>query len=170
RSFMNDGFQGVKANYDDWVIHLRTLFPEVRLKGTLEYRGADAQSNEMSFALPALWKGLLYDDRSFGRLEALVDGWSYREVERHRESFVRHGVRSRFLGREVTDWAGEVVELAEAGLRRIDDQNNAGEDESVLLVPLRALLERAECPADRLLKQIPDDLPTRADIIALTKL
>jgi len=170
RSFMNDGFQGVKANYDDWVIHLRTLFPEVRLKGTLEYRGADAQSNEMSFALPALWKGLLYDDRSFGRLEALVDGWSYREVERHRESFVRHGVRSRFLGREVTDWAGEVVELAEAGLRRIDDQNDAGEDESVLLVPLRALLERAECPADRLLKQIPDDLPTRADIIALTKL
>ncbi len=170
RSFMHDGFHGVKAIYDDWVIHLRTLFPEVRLKGTLEYRGADAQNHGMSFALPALWKGLLYDEQSFGRLEALVDGWSYREVQQHRESFVRHGVRTRFLGREVADWAGEVVELSEAGLKRIDDKNGSGEDESVLLAPLRALLERAECPADRLLEQVPDDSPTRNDIIALTEL
>ncbi len=170
RSFMNDGFQGVKATYDDWVVHLRTLFPEVRLKGTLEYRGADSQRNEMSFALPALWKGLLYDDRSFGRLEALVDGWSHRDVDRHRESFARHGVRSRFLGREVVDWAGEILELAEAGLGRIGDRNDAGEDESVLLEPLRALLARAKCPADLLLEEIPDDVPARSDIIALTEL
>ncbi len=170
RSFMNDGFQNVKPTYDDWVVHLHTLFPEVRLKSTLEYRGADAQRNEMSFALPALWKGLLYDDRSFSRLEALLDGWSYREVERHRESFARHGVRTRFLGREVADWAGDVVELAEAGLSRIDDRNEAGEDESVLLAPLRALLQEARCPADRLLEEIPDDVPAATDIIALTEL
>ena len=170
RSFMNDGFQGVKANYNDWVIHLSTLFPEVRLKSTLEYRGADAQNKETSFALPALWKGLLYDDQSFSGLEALVDSWSYPEVERHREAFARHGVRTRFLGREVTDWAGEILELAEAGLRRLDDQNDAGQDETVLLEPLRALLERAQCPADLVLKEIPYDAPARADIIAVTKL
>jgi glutamate--cysteine ligase len=170
RSFMNDGFQGVKANYNDWVVHLSTLFPEVRLKSTLEYRGVDAQRKEMSFALPALWKGLLYDDQSFSRLEALVDSWSYREVERHRESLARHGVRTRFLGREVADWAGEILELAEAGLRRIDDRNDAGEDETILLAPLRNLLEHAHCPADLLLEEIPDDLPARSDIIAVSQL
>jgi glutamate--cysteine ligase len=170
RSFMNDGFQGAKASYNDWVIHLSTLFPEVRLKSTLEYRGADAQNKETSFALPALWKGLLYDDQSFSGLEALVDSWSYPEVERHREAFARHGVRTRFLGREVTDWAGEILELAEAGLRRLDDHNDAGQDETVLLEPLRNLLERAQCPADLLLKEIPGDAPARADIIAVTKL
>jgi glutamate--cysteine ligase len=170
RSFMNDGFQGVKTNYNDWVVHLSTLFPEVRLKSTLEYRGVDAQRKEMSFALPALWKGLLYDDQSFSRLEALVDSWSYREVERHRESLARHGVRTRFLGREVADWAGEILEIAETGLKRIDDRNDAGEDETILLAPLRNLLEQAHCPADILLEEISDDLPARADIIAVSQL
>lgn len=170
RSFMIDGFRGVIANYNDWVIHLSTLFPEVRLKTTLEYRGADAQNREMAFALPALWKGLLYDEQSFGGLETLVDSWSYPEVERHREAFARHGVRTRFLGREVSDWAGEILELAEAGLARLDDQNEAGENETVLLQPLRALLEQAKSPADLLLKEISDDVPARADIISLTKM
>lgn len=170
RSFMNDGFQGVMANYNDWAIHLSTLFPEVRLKSTLEYRGADAQNKQMSFALPALWKGLLYDEQSLGGLESLVDSWSYPEVEKHREAFARHGVRTRFLGREVSDWAGEVLELAEAGLTRLNARDHVGHDESVLLQPLRALLERAQCPADVLLDEIPDDLPARADIITLTQL
>jgi gamma-glutamylcysteine synthetase len=74
------------------------------------------------------------------------------------------------LGREVVDWAGEILELAEAGLGRIGDRNDAGEDESVLLEPLRALLARAKCPADLLFEEIPDDVPARSDIIALTEL
>jgi glutamate--cysteine ligase len=162
---MEDGFQGIKANYADWVDHLSTIFPEVRLKNTLEYRGADVQRPEMSFALPALWKGLLYDDDSFRSLEGLVDSWSFPEVERQRDALARHGVRTKFMNREAVDWAGEVLQLAEAGLRRIGDQNEAGEDESVLLRPLRALLEASRCPADVLLERVGDDFPSRDAVI-----
>ena len=44
RSFMDDGFEGVRANYGDWVEHLSTLFPEVRLKSThrVPWRGRAA--------------------------------------------------------------------------------------------------------------------------------
>jgi glutamate--cysteine ligase len=38
RSFMADGFQGERATLADWKLHLNTLFPEVRLKNTLELR------------------------------------------------------------------------------------------------------------------------------------
>jgi len=169
-SFMEEGFQGIKANYADWVDHLSTLFPEVRLKNTLEYRGADVQRPEMSFALPALWKGLLYDDDSFRALEGLVDGWSFPEVERQRDAIARHGVRTKFMGRAAVDWAGEVLEFAEAGLRRIGDRNDAGEDETVLLRPLRALLEAACCPADVLLAQVDDDFPSRDAVIRVAGL
>jgi len=165
RDFMKDGHQGIEATYGDWVTHLSTLFPEVRLKTTLEYRGADAQSREATFALPALWKGLLYDAESFRRLEALVDPWPLVDVERGRESLSRHGVRARFLGRDATDVAGEILELAEAGLRRLKSVNERGEDETILLAPLRALLEKSRCPADVLLERVPEETPTREAVI-----
>jgi glutamate--cysteine ligase len=170
RAFMEEGFRGVKANYGDWVDHLSTLFPEVRLKSTLEYRGADVQRPEMLFALPALWKGLLYDEASFGALEGLLDSWSFSEVERQRDGLARHGLHTKFMNRDAADWAGDLLELAEAGLQRIGDRNEAGEDESVLLDPLRALLERGRCPADVLLAEVPADLPSRLDVIRVAGL
>ncbi len=165
RSFLESGFQGVTPVYEDWVVHLRTLFPEVRLKGTLEYRGADGQRPEMLFALPALWKGLLYDDESLRGLERLVDSWSFEEVQRQRDALARHGVHTRFMNRDAVDLAGELLELAEDGLRRIGETNAAGEDETSLLRPLRALLESARCPADVLLKEVPDEVPSPTSVI-----
>ena len=170
RSFMDEGFEGIRANYEDWVVHLSTLFPEVRLKNTLECRGADVQRPDMLFALPALWKGLLYDDDSFRGLESLVDRWSFPEVQRQRDALARHGVRTKFMNREAIDWAGEVLELAEAGLRRIGDLNEAGEDETVLLRPLRAFLEASQCPADALLEQVDADRPSRDAVIGVAGL
>lgn len=170
RAFMDQGFEGVRANYSDWVAHLSTLFPEVRLKSTLEYRGADVQRPEMLFALPALWKGLLYDDDSFRALEGLVDSWTYPEVQRQRDGLARRGVQTKFMNREAVDWAGDIVELAEAGLRRIGDCNELGEDETVLLEPLRALLERGRCPADSLLSEVSADVPTRDAVIRVASI
>lgn len=165
RAFMSEGFAGLQATYGDWVTHLRTLFPEVRLKNTLECRGADVQRPDMLFALPALWKGLLYDDASLRALEAMTDHWSYPEVERQRDSLARKGVQTRFMNRDAVDWAGEMLELAEAGLRRLGDANHEGDDEAVLLRPLRALLERGRCPADVLLQEVDSDAPTRDAVI-----
>lgn len=170
RKFMQEGFRGLRASYGDWVAHLSTLFPEMRLKNTLECRGADVQRPEMLFALPALWKGLLYDEASFRALEGLVDSWSFPEVQRQREALARHAVRTKFMSRDAIDWAGEVLELAEAGLRRIGDRNERGEDETVLLEPLRRLLEASSCPADALLEQLGDELPSREAVIRTASL
>ena len=60
--------------------------------------------------------------------------------------------------------------LAEAGLQRIADRNADGEDESVLLRPLRALLERGRCPADVLLAEVPDERPSRDAVIRVAAL
>jgi glutamate--cysteine ligase len=165
RSFMQEGFEGLRASYSDWIAHLSTLFPEMRLKNTLECRGADVQRPELLFALPALWKGLLYDEASFSALEGLVDSWSFPEVQRQREALARHAVRTKFMNRDAIDWAGEVLELAEAGLRRIGDRDKQGRDETVLLEPLRRLLEKSSCPADVLLQQLSDEVPSREAVI-----
>ena len=67
RSFLKSGYEGHVATMEDWKTHLNTLFPEVRLKKTIEVRGADVQSTDLACALPALWTGIFYDDRALAR-------------------------------------------------------------------------------------------------------
>ena len=49
---------------DDWQEHLSTLFPEVRPRGHLELRSADAIAPEWYAAPIALTAGILYDSRA----------------------------------------------------------------------------------------------------------
>ena len=152
RSFWTDGFQGHKPTMDDWKTHLNTLFPEVRLKKTIEIRGADAQSTPMKCALPALWTGIFYDTRALAEAEALVTGWTHDEVEGSRASIWKEGLRAPFRGRPLREVAEHVLEIAEGGLERRGCKNARGKDERVHLAKLRKLIEKGLTPADVLLE------------------
>jgi glutamate--cysteine ligase len=152
RSFFESGFEGHVATMTDWKVHLNTLFPEVRLKNTIELRGADMQSTDMACALPALWTGVLYDDRALGEAEALVEGWTHDEVAELRTRVWREGLRSRFHGRPLADVASRLVTIAEGGLERRGCLSASGKDERVHLARLKQLVAEAKSPADVLLE------------------
>jgi glutamate--cysteine ligase len=153
RSFMADGFEGERATLEDWRLHLNTLFPEVRLKRTIEIRGADVQTTDMACALPALWTGVLYDEQALAEAEALVDGWTHDEVAASRESVWRDGLRASFRGGKIAPIAERLLTIAEGGLtRRAIVDKASGKDERVHLARLRKLVERGQCPADALLE------------------
>ena len=155
RAFLKSGFEGHSATMEDWKTHLNTLFPEVRLKKTIEVRGADVQSTDMACALPALWTGLLYDDRALAEAEALVEGWTYDEVADLRTRVWRDGLRSSFRGGTLVEIAQRMVAIAEGGLeRRAIVDPASGKDERVHLARMRKLVGDGQCPADALLQGI----------------
>jgi glutamate--cysteine ligase len=51
-----------KPLLSDWIDHISTAFPEVRLKQFMEMRGTDGGPWSRLCALPAFWIGLLYDE------------------------------------------------------------------------------------------------------------
>jgi glutamate--cysteine ligase len=153
RSFWKSGYQGHTATLEDWKLHLNTLFPEVRLKKTIEIRGADVQATGMGCALPALWTGILYDERALGEAEALVEGWTYDEVLELRTRVWREGLRASFRGRPLADAAVRMVAIAEGGLERRNIVDPvSGRDERVHLARLRKLVGEGRTPADVLLE------------------
>ena len=154
RSFWQSGFQGHHPNLDDWKTHLNTLFPEVRLKKTIEIRGADAQSTEMKCSLPALWAGLLYDETALSDAAALTADWGYDEVLALRPLVWKEGLRTAFRGKRLGEVAERVVTIAEGGLRRRALLDAAGKDESVHLSRLHKLASESRTPADLLLEGI----------------
>ncbi|MFO0695597.1 MAG: glutamate-cysteine ligase family protein [Polyangiales bacterium] len=170
RTFLREGRDGVRATRGDWETHLNTLFPEARLKRTLEMRGADAQGAALWPALPALFKGLLYDDEARRGAAALASRLSYASVHAAREDIARRALRAELQGRSVGEWASDVLSLAESGLRRIGDLDASGRDESIHLAPLRALVDAGDSPADALLRHLEGAADVPRALVEATKL
>lgn len=143
RRFIAEGFQGEQVTPADWELHLSTLFPEVRLKQYLEVRGADAGPLEMELALPALCRGLLYDEGACDAAWALVADWTMAEREALRRAVPREGLRARVRGQAIAERCRELVSIAQAGLRRL-----GAEDDLPLLEPIEHIAREERTVAD----------------------
>jgi glutamate--cysteine ligase len=157
RRFIRDGLGGERPTLADFELHLTTLFPEVRLKRYIELRGADSGDPSACLALAALWKGLLYDDRTRGEAFALVRDLSLEDRNRLLDSVCRQGPeaampvpRSGGAGTRavrVRDVLDVLLGLARQGLQR---QGAAAEAIWIDLLE-RRLADQGGCPARRLL-------------------
>ncbi len=166
RSFWKDGARGEHATQADWQLHLNTLFPEVRLKKTIEIRGADAQGNAERCALPAMWTGILYDERALAQAEAITQDFEPGEVEAVRADVASRGIRAHFRGKTMVELAQRVLEIAEGGLERRARKRSDGKDERIHLAGIKALVARGQTPADRLLEGLGGVADPKREIIA----
>ncbi|MEE9196037.1 MAG: glutamate-cysteine ligase family protein, partial [Alphaproteobacteria bacterium] len=137
---------------EDWLDHLTTVFPEVRLKQFLEMRGADAGPARRICALPAFWVGLLYDSGALDAAWDLVKGWSRQDHEFLRTEVPKRALATPFQGRTVGDLALEVLEMAREGLRRRQYKDQAGRDETRHLDTLMEIANARRTPAEDLLE------------------
>ncbi len=149
RRFLAEGLAGERATFSDWEDHLTALFPEVRLKRVIEVRGADAGSEAMCAALPALWKGLFYDRDALAAAALLLD-LPLLERLALEEDVARRALAARAGKRLVRDLARELLDLSAAGLRR----QPGGAEDARLLEPLREIAAEGLCPAERALQRL----------------
>ncbi len=145
------GFEGQFPSMADFEDHVTTAFPEVRLKGYLEMRGADGGSWGNICALPALWVGLLYDDGALDAAESLIKGITASDVEAARMAVAKDGLQAEMAGRSVHKIAHEVLEIAEAGLKSRKLLDSKGEDERKYLAPLQEIVKSGKTYADEML-------------------
>ncbi len=143
---------GEKPTFTDWNDHLSTAFPEVRLKSFLEMRGADGGPWNRICALPAFWVGLLYDQTALDAAWERVKHWTMEERETLRNAVPEQGLDAPIPnGSKLLDLAGEIIEIASAGLTARGRLNTSGDNESGFLDPLRDVLAKGKSPAAQLL-------------------
>jgi glutamate--cysteine ligase len=136
---------------DDWSDHLTTLFPEVRMKRFLEMRGADGGRWRRICAIPALWTGLLYDQTALDAAWDLVKDWTAEERQALRNAVPRTALRTPFRRTTVLEIARQAHGIARAGLKRRARLDAKGQDESIFLEPIEAILESGLTPAEEIL-------------------
>lgn len=143
---------GELPSESDWIDHLSTAFPEVRLKSFLEMRGADGGPWNRICALPALWVGLLYDDTALDAAWDLVKHWTMEEREALRNEVPKLALDAPIPGGGTLGGiAGEVLDIARSGLAARGRLDSGGNNETGFLAPLDTIVESGVVPAQRLL-------------------
>jgi glutamate--cysteine ligase len=170
RTFMREGSEGQRATQGDWKTHLNTLFPEARLKNTLEMRGADAQPTDLICALPSLWKGLLYDDQALDQAERLISPLTPANLEAARDDIAREALGARLLGRPLQEWSIEVARIASDSLDRQARKNEKGESESVHLSRLISQIVEGKTAASIVRSRVQGASNFRAAVIEAARI
>jgi glutamate--cysteine ligase len=152
RSFLSDGFDGHRATMADWKLHLQTLFPEVRLKSTLEVRPCDSVPLDLAAATVALFTGITYDARAFDEAEALTEELTHERAMAARPGLAARGMSAPYGERSARDLAERLLAIARGGLSRRERLDASGRDEAIHLEPLEKLAAEGQSPADRLLE------------------
>ena len=143
---------GEKPTLADWTDHLSTAFPEVRLKSFLEMRGADGGPWNRICALPAFWVGLLYDQGALDAAWDLVKDWSIGDRQALRDAVPKLALDAPLPGGgKLRDIAGQVLDIANAGLSARARTNSMGDNETGFLDPLREIVRAGKTPAEVLL-------------------
>jgi glutamate--cysteine ligase len=152
RTFMSEGLDGHVATMRDFEDHLTAVFPEVRLKRYLEVRSADCGPWSRICALPALWKGILYDQDARTKAWELMDGPSSEELQQLHTACAIDGYRATYRGRSVQEICQELLHISRGGLDRLS-RRGRHKDETGFLDALVDEAERGESFADMLVSR-----------------
>ncbi|MEM9412458.1 MAG: glutamate-cysteine ligase family protein, partial [Planctomycetota bacterium] len=148
---------GELPTINDWINHLSTVFPQVRLKQFLEFRGADAGDaiNRIP-ALVALWAGLLYDEQSLDEAWNHIEDWTEDERNELAREIPSEGFETPFRNGTVQDLANWMLDLSRRGLERRNILNEGGLTESHYLLPLQQAVESGQTFAEQLIQTFSD--------------
>lgn len=157
RQFMNGALKNRlpdgEPTIGDWTNHLSTLFPEVRLKQFLEMRGSDGGPWRRICALPAYWVGLLYDEDALSETEALVQDWTLAEVQEMRDHVATLALNTPFRNTTLLEFARETFKIARKGLKKRQQLNSSGNDETIFLDSLEEIVINGKTEAEKMLSQ-----------------
>lgn len=153
RDLLDGRISGMRAEFDDWKLHLSTLFPEVRARPHLEFRSADVAAPEMLTSCPALWVGLVYDDDAAENAWDLVKNLSFSQRLDFWSACGRYGLEAPLPHRrgKVSDLAKDLVDIAGEGLRNLAANELGDVDDEQFLLPLKDILQSGKTRADRIL-------------------
>lgn len=145
RQFIKNGYGGFYAETQDWELHLSLYFPDVRLKSYVEIRNHDNQRSPLICAVPAFWKGLIYNKDAMDEVSSLVKDFSYFDFEYLRQKTPVTGTDIKIKHRNLKDIVKEIVDISYQSLCF------ANEGEEVFLAPFKELTDKGITPADVLI-------------------
>jgi glutamate--cysteine ligase len=152
--YITDGYKGHKATWEDFHMHLKSVWMTIRLRETIEFRAIDALPPSLTPSAAAFMKGLYYHPDFCSVVQGLTKYWSFDDYNNLLEDISRNGLQASIRYTKVLDIAKELLRMSDDRLKRDRIVNFKGQNESVHLEPLKKLiLVQEKCPARWLMEK-----------------
>lgn len=138
------GYEDESPMLEDWILHLSTAFPDVRLKNIIEMRGADC--GPFINALPAFWIGALYDEEARREITSLIKHWTVVDIQDLSEKAYQQGLNTMIHGQSVHKLCLHLLATIKKGLRGLTSMD--GEAGILALEPIEWLLTQQKTLAE----------------------
>lgn len=142
----NEFMEKYDAEIEDFELHANLYFPEVRMRNFLEIRNQDCVGKGLQYSIPAIYKGILYNNSSMDEVEELLKDFDYGDFSELRYNVVKTALNTQIGKYFVKDFAKEILYIAEKSLISM----NTGEEK--FLDPIKEYTLEGICPADIILR------------------
>ena len=148
REYMEVGIDGQLAEQKDWELHQTSVFPEVRIKRTIEVRCGDGVGPGLALAFCALFAAVLYvEPARAAASELALDLRRRARLGDQHLSAATGGLGGTIGGRPTGEWADALAAIAKSALSSFDKGSLP------LLDPFLERIENRRSPARDLLDQ-----------------
>ncbi|MEE2901336.1 MAG: glutamate-cysteine ligase family protein [Myxococcota bacterium] len=159
REYAKTGFDGAQVTVEDFLLHLTSLFPEVRPKTYVEMRGADCLPPNETLAIAAFWRGLLDDSDARGEALQILEKIEFEELIELQAKVAKIGLDADSSAGKVSRIIKKLVGLS---LSRLTTDEPEG---ALSLMPLVNRADREKSLADDML-----DVAARSSIVEALEL
>ena len=141
------GFEDTVITVEDFLLHLTSLFPEVRPKTYVELRGADCAPPLESLAIAGFWRGLLDDEDTRQAADERLSSLTFEDLKQLQKDVARVGLEAKSPIGEV----GEIIKgLVESSYNRME---KSAPDCAECILPILKRAHRKKSLADDMLEK-----------------
>lgn len=145
--YIKNGYHGIYPNLEDYELQANLCFPEVRLRNFIEIRNHDCVGGDLKYAIPAIYKGIFYDNNAMNECEELLKHLQYKEFSELRYNVPKNGLQTEIKKAKVLDYAKIILQIAEKSLK----ESQTGEE--LFLGGIKSLIDKGISPADVIIKK-----------------
>jgi len=140
--FLKHGYDGYEATADDYKLHANMCFPDIRMRKFIEIRNHDCVGDGLEYAIPAIYKGLLYNKDSMNSVKELLKGLSGTDICEFRYNVPRFALQTKIKNVLAKDIALEILKIAYNALDKKNDED------SEYILPMVELTKKGLTPGD----------------------
>ena len=128
--YLEKGYEGHSASMEDFDLHIKTLWKDVKSKSVIELRCLGSLPPNLIPSSAALIKGLMYSRENLDYLEKLTSSWPYHDFCELLEDAAKYGLQAKIQGVKILEVAKDLIGLAHDALKKSRVQDIAKHDES----------------------------------------
>ena len=150
KDFLKNGFKGHSARLEDFYLHIKSMWGEIRIKHYIEYRGFDTVPPHLLPSIPAMIRAITLNSEVMQKCQNLVKEWTFEDHLEMREKVYKYALQAETPdGRKVLDLAKELLDIASLSLKDRHLQIKNRNDASHFLWPIKEyIFVKEQSPAE----------------------